>query len=173
MTQGGPFSSLLFSTVLQAALKDDLTRWRERGMGIRLGDSEADCLSNLRFADDVLPTFQEKHRECGAENPPGQDQNSQQSGVKQKKRGVHRQHQSRSITSERMFQVSRTNNNVRTTRNNGNQESIPSSLGIIYQVRTGANIEIVLPTTQTSLIQYGHHSHADIRLWNMDTLTRT
>ena len=138
MTQGGPFSSLLFSTVLQAALKDDLTRWRERGMGIRLGDSQADCLSNIRFADDLLlfSTFQEKHRECGAENPPGQDRNSQQSGVEQKKRGVHRQHQSRSITSERMFQVSRTNNNVRATRNNGNQESIPSSLGIIYQVRT-------------------------------------
>ena len=39
--------SLLFNTVLQAALKDDLTRWREKGMGIRLDDSQSDCLSKL------------------------------------------------------------------------------------------------------------------------------
>ena len=38
--------SLLLNTVLQAALEDDLTRWREKGMGISLGD--------LRFADKVL-----------------------------------------------------------------------------------------------------------------------
>ena len=43
--QGDPLSSLLCNTVLQATLKDDLIRWREKGMGIRLGDSQADCLS--------------------------------------------------------------------------------------------------------------------------------
>ena len=52
--QGDPLSSLLFNTVLQVALKDDLTRWQEKGMGIRLGDSEADCFTDLRLADDVL-----------------------------------------------------------------------------------------------------------------------
>ena len=51
--QGDPLSRLLFNTVLQAALKDGLERWREKDMGISLGDQQADCLSNLRFADDV------------------------------------------------------------------------------------------------------------------------
>ena len=51
--QGDPLSSLLFKAVLQAALEDDLTCWREEGMVIHLGDHQTDCLSNLRFADDV------------------------------------------------------------------------------------------------------------------------
>ena len=53
--QGDPLSSLLFNTVLQITLKDDVIRWQKtKGMGICLGDSESDCFSNLRFADDVL-----------------------------------------------------------------------------------------------------------------------
>ena len=37
------------------ALKDDATRWQKtKCMGICLSDSESDCLTNLRFADDVL-----------------------------------------------------------------------------------------------------------------------
>ena len=52
--QGDPLSSLLFNTVLQVALKDNLARWQKKGMGICLGDSESDCLTNLRFAEDVL-----------------------------------------------------------------------------------------------------------------------
>ena len=44
-----------FNTVLQMALKDDVERWQKsKGMGVRLGDNESDCLTNLRFADDVL-----------------------------------------------------------------------------------------------------------------------
>ena len=53
--QGDPLSRLLFNIVLQVALKDDLPRWqKKKGMGIRLGDCELNCLTNLRFADDVL-----------------------------------------------------------------------------------------------------------------------
>ena len=53
--QGDPLSSLLFNTVLQVAMKDDVERWQKaKGMGIRLGDHEIYCLRNLRFADDVL-----------------------------------------------------------------------------------------------------------------------
>ena len=34
---------------------EDVERWQKsRGMGIRLGDHESDCFTNLRFADDVL-----------------------------------------------------------------------------------------------------------------------
>ena len=56
-TESYVLSSLLFNTVLQAALEDDLARWREKGMGISLCVLESDCLSNLRFADDVLLLF--------------------------------------------------------------------------------------------------------------------
>ena len=53
--QGDPMSSLLFNTVLQYSLKDEIQRWQEkRGMGIYLSDQERDCLTNLRFADDVM-----------------------------------------------------------------------------------------------------------------------
>ena len=52
--QGDPLSSLLFNTVLQVALEDGLINWQKKGMGIRLGDAESDCLTNLRFADDGL-----------------------------------------------------------------------------------------------------------------------
>ena len=53
--QGDPLSSLLFHTVLQYSLEDDLKRWQEMRKGIRLSDATEDCLTNLKFADDVLP----------------------------------------------------------------------------------------------------------------------
>ena len=53
--QGDPLSSQLFNTVLQYSLKDDILRWQKKeGMGIYLSDNDHDCLTNLRFADDVL-----------------------------------------------------------------------------------------------------------------------
>ena len=48
-------SSLLFNTVLQYSLKDEIQRWqKKKGMGIHLSDHDHDCLTNLRFADDVM-----------------------------------------------------------------------------------------------------------------------
>ena len=63
--QRDPLSSLLFNTVLQYSLEDDLKRWHEKRKGIRLSDKSEDCLTNLRFADDVLlfSTSLEKLRE--------------------------------------------------------------------------------------------------------------
>ena len=52
--QGDPLSSLLFNTVLQYSLESDLKRWQEKQKGIRLSDKTEDCLTKLRFADDVL-----------------------------------------------------------------------------------------------------------------------
>ena len=53
--QGDPLSSLLFNTVLQYSLKDEIQRWqKKKGMGIHLSDHDHDCLTNLRFADDVM-----------------------------------------------------------------------------------------------------------------------
>ena len=51
--QGDPVSCLLFNTVLQFALEDDLKRWQEKNKDIRLSKKE-DYLTNLSFADDVL-----------------------------------------------------------------------------------------------------------------------
>ena len=54
-SQGDSLSSLLFNIVLQVALKDDLPRWqKKKGRGICSGDGDHDCLTNMRFADDVL-----------------------------------------------------------------------------------------------------------------------
>ena len=53
--QGDPLSSLLFKTILQYSLKDEIQRWqKKKGMGIYLNDNDYDCLMNLRFADDVM-----------------------------------------------------------------------------------------------------------------------
>ena len=53
--QGDPMSSLLFNTVLQYSLENEIQRWQKtKGMGIYLSDQERDCLTNLRFADDVM-----------------------------------------------------------------------------------------------------------------------
>ena len=53
--QGDPMSSLLFNTVLQYSLKDEIQRWqKKKGMGMYLSDHDRDCLTNLRFADDVM-----------------------------------------------------------------------------------------------------------------------
>ena len=53
--QGDPMSSLLFNTVLQYSLKDEIQRWqKKKGMGIYLSDHDRDCLTNLRFADVML-----------------------------------------------------------------------------------------------------------------------
>ena len=35
-------------------MESDLKRWQEKQKGIRLSDKTEDCLTNLRFADDVL-----------------------------------------------------------------------------------------------------------------------
>ena len=53
--QGDPLSSLLFNTVLQYSLKDEIQRWqKKKGMGFYLSDHDHDSFINLRFADDVM-----------------------------------------------------------------------------------------------------------------------
>ena len=52
--QGGPLSSLLFNSVLQSSAEKDIETWKEKGLTIKLSGEKRDCISNLRFADDVL-----------------------------------------------------------------------------------------------------------------------
>ena len=47
-------SSLLFNSVLQCAMEGDLKLCREKEMGIKLGHGQGYCISNLRFANDML-----------------------------------------------------------------------------------------------------------------------
>ena len=52
--QGDPLSRLLFNKVLQNSLKEVTQRWqKKKRMEIYLSDHDHDCLTNLRFADDV------------------------------------------------------------------------------------------------------------------------
>ena len=54
--QGEPLSSVLFNTVLQKALEEDIPRWqKKRGMGTHQRDNDHDCLTNMKFADNILP----------------------------------------------------------------------------------------------------------------------
>ena len=48
-------SRLLFNTVLQYSLKEEIKCWqKKKGMGIFQSNHDRDCLTNLRFADDVM-----------------------------------------------------------------------------------------------------------------------
>ena len=84
-------TKLLFNTVLQNSLKDDIQRWqKKKGMGMYLSDNDRDCLTNLRVADVLLFAFskekfqknvvriQEKYWKSGSQDPPRKDENSQQ-----------------------------------------------------------------------------------------------
>ena len=110
--QEDPKSSLLFNTVLQVALTDDLARWQKECMGICLGDSESDCLTNLRYADDVLLfstsleqlqkmmcDFKKSRGRVGLKKPPGEDETSQQPKFEQ--RIDDQEHQSRDFYQEK------------------------------------------------------------------------
>ena len=102
--QGDPLSSLLFNTVLQSSLKEITQRWqKKKGMGIYPSDHDHDCLTNLRFADDVLLfatskdqlqkmlyEFKESTEKVWSQDPPRKDESSQQpeqhkSGLDKKK----------------------------------------------------------------------------------------
>ena len=52
--QGDPLSCLFFNSVLKSAMEKHVETWKDKGIGIKLSDEKRDCISNLRFADDVL-----------------------------------------------------------------------------------------------------------------------
>ena len=46
---------MMYFAHLQSLMEKDVETWTEKGLGIKLSDEERkDCISNLRFADDVL-----------------------------------------------------------------------------------------------------------------------
>ena len=46
--------SLSCNSVRQSAMESDSWSWREKSLGLKLEDDKKSCMSNLRFADDVL-----------------------------------------------------------------------------------------------------------------------
>ena len=53
--QGDRLSSLLFDAVPHHSLKEVAGRWqKKKGVGIYVSDRDHDCLTNLRFADEVV-----------------------------------------------------------------------------------------------------------------------
>ena len=94
--QGDPLSSLLFKTVLQKALEEDIPRWqKKRGMGICLNDNDHDVLTTMKIADDVLLSASSKEQlqkmfceygKSGTQNPSRKDENSQQPKLEHQKR---------------------------------------------------------------------------------------
>ena len=170
--QGDPLSSLLFNTVLQYSLENNLTKWQENKKGIRLSDKTEDCLTNLRFADDVLLIstslgklrdmlcdFKASTEASGSGDSPRQDEDTQQSRQRKRKGDLSRQHQ----------EVSWTKNHVRRSGNRGCQKQTEGCVGSVPQVSTGADLKGIPTVSQTSPAQHGHHSYDDLCKWHMDS----
>ena len=178
--QGDLLSSLLFNTVLQVALKDDLARWQKRGMGICFGDSESDCLTNLRFADDVLLFFtsleQLQRMMCDFKRSTERvglkihlertkilsNQNSnrrREVAIKNIKVEVSPVHGCAKYLGQKI---------IATTGDNRNQESNSCCLGVVLQVQKGVDVKITTPTESTPFVQYGDLSDTDLRIRNVD-----
>ena len=124
------------------------------------------CFTGAAPKNDVWP--QAEFWECGIENPPRQDENSEQPKYKQKKRSGDQQHQSWDIICVWECEISWANKCSSETGNSRDQKSNQRGLGIVPQIQTRADIKIVLPATQTPLIQHG-----ELRLWHLDTIKRT
>ena len=93
--------------------------------------------------------------------------------VRAKRKNDDQQYQGRSITCARVREVSRTNNNISATRNDGNQKQNPSSLGVVLQIQARVDVKVVPSATQVTLVQKGDLSDIGLRVWNVDLDTRT
>ena len=193
--QGDPLSSLLFNTVLQMALKDDVERRKKaKDMGIRLGDHESACLTHLRFADDVLLfstslvqlqkmmcDFKQSTESVGLKIHPDKTKIlSNQSTNKRNEVEVQtKETKLRSTTAKLRYYLRRRvrnilgKNYISATGNSRDQKPSQSGLGILQQIQTRADIKIELPTSRTPLIQHGDHADAELCPWNLETIERT
>ena len=183
--QGDPLSSLLFNTVLQKALEDDFPRWQKKeGMGIYLSGNDHDCLTNMRFADDVLlfASSKEQLQKCYANS-----------------RGVLKKWDSGSIQGRRKFSATKartSDQNLRSmtkveitdkrrkheilgpddyfpaTGDDRNQKLNEGCLGDVPQVQTGAAIEKLLAQTSTPAVRRNGNPDDELRIRNMDTHRR-
>ena len=178
--QGDPLSSLLFNTVLQYSLEEDLKRWQEKRKGIKLSDANEDCLTNLRFADDVLlfSTSLEKLREMLCEfkisteavglgiHPDKTKRLSNQDKIKAKEVEVEnikieilgKTASARYLGQKITFEDQETEEILQTE----------SSVGSVPQISPGVDIERLSPLSQTSLFQHGGNTDDDLCQQHVD-----
>ena len=163
--QGDPLSSLLFNTVLQYSLENNLTKRQENKKGIKLSDKTEDCLTKLRFADDVLlfSTSLGKLRDmlCNFKvsteavglgiHPDKTKILSSQDKVRAKEITVDNI-QIEILRKGENCAISWTKNHVRGSRNRRGQKQAEGSVGSVPQVPPGVDFERLPTVSQTSLI---------------------
>ena len=187
--QGDPLSRLLFNTVLQNSLKDDIPRrQKKKRMGIYLSDHEHDCLTNLRFADDVLLfacseeqlqkmlcEFKKSTGKVGLRIHPEETQIlSNQSTLKSdtKKRNGSRWHWNRNTDKRRKREILGPDDYVPATGDARNQESNQGCLGDTPQVQAGADIEKLHAQTSPPAVRRSDNSDDMLPICNMGTHQR-
>ena len=171
-------SSLLFNIALQMALKDDVTRWQNiKGMGICFGDSESDCLTNLRFADDVplfstslvqLPKmmcdFKKITVRVGLKIHPDSTRIlSNQSSNRRREVEINNMHVETFSACKSAEYLGQAITFVSATGNSRDQQSNQSRLGRYKHELTSRSYFL----QHTLLVQHGDHADAELRLWHL------
>ena len=171
--------------MLQYSLESDLKLWQEKQKGIRLSDKTEDCLTNRRFANDVLlfSTSLEKLRDMLCEfktnteavglgiHPDKTKILSNQDKVKAKEITV----------SNIKIEVLATRDSARylgqkitfEEQETEDQKQAEGSVGSVPQISLGPYLKILSIVPQTSPFQYGDHTDDDLCQWNMDINTQT
>ena len=188
--QGDPLSSLLFNTVLQYSLKDDIQRWqKKKGMGIYLSDNDHDCFTNLRFADDVLLfasskeqlqkmlcEFKRSTEKVGLRIHPDKTKilsNRSSSSSDTKKEMEVDDIKERNTDKRRKREILGPDDYVFATGDDRNQESNQGCLGDIPQVQAGVDIEKLHAQTSSPAVRRSDNSDDMLRIGNMGTHQRT
>ena len=184
--QGDPLSSLLFNMVPHKALEDDIPRWqKKKGMGIYLSDDDHDCLTSMRFFDDVLlfafskgqlqnccANSREVLKKVGLRNHPGKTKilSNQSSHTRTEIEVDHME--SRNTDKRRKREMLGPDDYFPATGDDRNQKSNQGCLGDVSQVQTGTDIEKLFAQTSTPAIGRSDNSDDMLRISNMDTHRR-
>ena len=142
--------------------------------------NDHDCLTNLRFADDVLlfagsknvVRIQEKYWKSGSQDPPRKDESSQQ--PKQPLLGNEKKMQIDDIKNwnpDKKWKhgILGPNDYIPATGNDRNQESYQGSLGDVSQVQAGTDIEKLFAQTPRPTVRRSDNSDDVLRIGNMGT----
>ena len=183
--QGDLLSSLLKNKELQFSLEEDLKRRQEKRTGIGLSDKKDDCLTNLRFADDVLLLstslnkledmlcdFKRSTESVGLGTHPSETK-ILSNQVKVKKNEVTMDNIKKEVlaTSDSARHLGQ-KFTFDEQNNSRSQKQTKSSMGSIPQISQRIYFESISPVPQITLFQHGDHADGDLRKWNVDTVFR-
>ena len=183
--QGDLLSSLLYNTVLQFSLEEDLKRRQEKRTGIRLSVKKDDCLTNLRFADNVLLfstslnqleemlcDFKTSTESVGLGTHPSKTKILSKQ-VKVKKNEVTIDNIKREVlaTSDSARHLGQ-KFTFDEQNNSRSQKQTKSSMGSIPQISPRMYFEGISPVPQITLFQHGDHADGDLHKWNVGTVCR-